>query len=156
MLLPLFEWLNGLPVSRAINESLWAFAFIQAIHLLALAVLLGAVLVVDLRLIGSGMRRQPLAQVARDARPWLIGGLIGMVITGLPQMMSNASRVYYSDYFWIKMYLLAAALIFTFTLRHKITQADETRVGAWGKVVGLVSIVLWASIAIHGRLIGLF
>jgi hypothetical protein len=156
MLLPMFEWLNSLPVSRAISESLWAFAVIQAFHLLALAVLLGAVLVVDLRLMGSGMRGQPLAQVARDARPWLIGGFIGMVITGLPQMMSNASRVYYSDYFWMKMYLLTAALIFTFTLRHKVTQADETRVGLWGKVVGLVSIALWASIAIHGRLIGLF
>jgi hypothetical protein len=155
MLLPVFEWLNGLDVSQAINQSLWAFAVIQAFHLLALAVLVGAVLIVDLRLLG-GLSHQPLAQLARDARPWLIGAIVAMVFTGLPQLMSNAMRVYYSDWFWIKMTLFAIALVFTFTLRHKVTQLDEARIGAKGKIVGLVSITLWIAIAINGRLIGLF
>jgi hypothetical protein len=157
MLLPFFEWLGALPVSKAINESLWIYAFVQAFHLLTLAVLLGAVLIVDLRLLGTGLTRQPLAQVARDARPWLIAGFLGMVVTGLPQLMSNASREYYSEFFWMKMYFLAAALIFTFTVRHRVTQADEARLGPiWGKAVGLVSIALWIGVIVPARLIGLF
>jgi hypothetical protein len=155
MLLPVFEWLGSLAVSQAINESLWAFAVIQAFHLLALAVLLGAVLIVDLRLLG-GLSHQPLGQLARDARPWLIGALVAIVLTGMPQLMSNSMRVYYSDWFWIKMSLFAVALVFTFTLRHKVTQLDETRIRPWGPIVGVVSITLWVAIAINGRLIGLF
>ncbi len=54
------------------------------------------------------------------------------------------------------MRLLLFTLIFTFSLRHKVTMADEARVGpVWGKVVGLVSIALWTWVAVEGRLIGL-
>jgi hypothetical protein len=107
--------------------------------------------------LGSGMIRQPIAQVARDARPWLVGSLIGMLVTGLPQLMQNAMREYYSEFFWQKMYFLAAALIFTFTVRRKVAFSTEDRFNpALGKVVALVSIVLWGGVIVSGRLIGLF
>src|SRR5687767_11184973 len=154
MLEPLFEWISMLPVSRAIGESLWIYPLVQAIHLVFLAMLAGAVLIVDLRLLGSGMTRQSVAQVARDARPWLIGGIIGMVVTGVPQLMQNAMREYFAEFFWWKMYFLAAALIFTFTVRRRVTTAAV--VPGYGKLVGLVSIGLWAGVAISARLIGLF
>jgi hypothetical protein len=157
MLLPYFEWVNNLPASKFINESLWLFAVIQAFHLVALALLSGSLLVVDLRLLGRGFASRTVAQVARDAWPWLIGGIVGMVATGIPQLMANASRVYYSEYFWQKMYLLAAALVFTFTVRRMVTAADEARVSRIGaKVVALVSLALWSGVAMSGRLIGLF
>jgi uncharacterized membrane protein len=58
--------------------------------------------------------------------------------------------------FWLKMDVLLVAIIFTLTIRRKVTLADEARVGPfWGKVVGLVSITLWAGVAIPARLIGL-
>ena len=154
MLEPLFQWISELAVSRAIGESLWIYPLVQAIHLVFLAIFLGAVLVVDLRLLGGGFTRQPVAQVARDARPWLLGGLIGLVLTGVPQLMQNAMREYFAEFFWWKMYLLTAAVIFTFTVRRHATRG--TAVPAYGKIVGLVSIALWASVAISARLIGLF
>lgn len=156
MLLPFFEWMGNLAVSRAINESLWIYALVQAFHLLALAVFAGAVLIVDLRLMGRGLTQQPVAQVARDARPWLIGGLVALVLTGIPQLMSLATKEYYSEYFWFKMYVLVVALVFTFTIRQRITQ-DPTRVRPfWAGMVGFVSLMLWAGVAIPARLIGLF
>jgi len=52
------------------------------------------------------------------------------------------------------MYVLLAALIFTFTVRRTVTRADDRQVGAVrGKLVALVSIVLWMSVAAGGRLI---
>jgi hypothetical protein len=55
------------------------------------------------------------------------------------------------------MGFLLAALIFTFTVRRKVTLADETRVSpVLSKVVGLVSTGLWLGVAIPARLIGLF
>ena len=156
MLLPFFEWLDTLAIGDWISESAYAAPYINVGHLLALVVVIGSVLVVDLRLLGRGMSNQPLAKVARNARPWLIGGLILMLLTGIPQVLSLPIRQYYSPFFWTKMRVLMITLVFTFTLRHKVTMADENKIGpVWGKVVGLVSIGLWAWIAIEGRLIGL-
>ena len=154
MLEPLFEWISMLSISQAIGNSLWIYPVVQAIHLVFLAMLLGAVLVVDLRLLGLGFSHQPISQVARDARPWLIGGLIGMVLTGVPQLMQNAMREYFAQFFWWKMYFLAAALIFTFTVKRRATSGP--RVPGYGKLVGLVSIALWAGVTVSARLIGLF
>jgi len=157
MLEPLFRWLGGLPASKAISESLWIFPMIQAFHLVFLTILIGALLIVDLRLLGRGMIRQPLNQVAGDAMPWVIFSLLGMILTGVPQLMSNWSREYQSEFFWQKMYFLAAALIFTFTVRLAVTRGSETGGTTMGqKVVAIVSIFLWFNVAVAGRLIGLF
>jgi hypothetical protein len=157
MLESTFQAVGELPISKFIGESIWIYPVVQAFHLVFLVILVGALLIVDLRLLGRGMIRQPLAQVARDAWPWVVGSLVGMLITGVPQLMQNALREYYSEFFWQKMYFLAAALIFTFTIRRKVTLAAEGSVAPlWEKLVAVVSIVLWANVAIAGRLIGLF
>ena len=154
MLQGFFEWLQALPVSQAIGSSIWIFPLVQAIHLVFLALFAGAILIVDLRLLGLGMRRQPVSEVARDARPWLIIGFLGMVATGLPQLMQYASREYFSEYFWDKMYLIAIGLILIVTIRRKLTQVDEP--SAAGKVVALASIAIWGAVVVNARLIGLF
>jgi hypothetical protein len=93
-------------------------------------------------------------QVARSAQPWLIAGLVGLVVTGIPALMATATQQYANKVFWFKMYVLLAALIFTFTVRRGVTQADDRRVGpVWGKLVALISIVLWMTVAAGGRLI---
>ena len=155
-LLPFFEWLEATPVSEAIRESVWFYALDQSVHLVALGVFAGAVLIVDFRLLGRGMRQQPVADVARDAQPWLIWAFLALLVTGIPQVLSTAMKEFYSPFFWFKMEVMAVGLVFTFTIRRRVALADEARVGPfWGKVVGLVSIVLWTAVAIPARLIGL-
>lgn len=154
MLQPFFEWLGSLPASQAIGASIWIYPLIQAFHLVFLALFAGALLIVDLRLLGFGMRSQPVSQVARDARPWLILGFIGMVCTGVPQLMQNASREYFSEFFWYKMYLIAFGLILIVTVRRKMTQTVEPTLG--GRLVGLLSILVWGAVTVNARLIGLF
>jgi len=157
MLEQFFLWMGDLPFSKAIGESLWIFPVIQAFHLVFLAILVGSILIVDIRLLGRGMTRQPLATVASDARPWFLFGIAGMVATGVPQMMQNASREYYSEFFWLKMTFLATALVFTVTVRRMVTRrADGSVAPVAMKAVALVSMALWGSVAVCGRLIGLF
>lgn len=158
MLEPFFQWMNDLAVSKAIGESIWIYPLVQAIHLLFLALFAGALLIVDLRLLGWGMREQPVSKVARDAWPWMLFGLLGLVVTGVPQLMQNAMREYFSEFFWIKMYVLPIALIYTFTIRRSVSLADEARVApVMSKLAGLGSILLWiGGVAIPSRLIGLF
>jgi hypothetical protein len=149
-----FDAMGKLAVSQAIGASIWIYPTIQALHLVFLALLAGSILIVDLRLLGFGMTSQPVSQVAKDARPWMIIGLIGMVCTGVPQLMQNATREYFSEFFWYKMYLVAFGLIVMVTVRRKATQAAETTM--FGKIVGVVSMATWAAVTINARLIGLF
>jgi hypothetical protein len=156
MLRPAFEWLGSLAVSKALAEASLLTPLIQAVHLVALAVFMGAVLVVDLRLIGQGLTGQPVSRVARSARPWFVWSLVALVATGMPQLMSLAEKEYYSDYFWMKMSFLAAALLFTVTVRARFTR--DHSIGAesvWAAAAGLISIVLWSGVAVSARLIGL-
>ena len=153
---PFFEWMQALPISTAISESVWFYAVDQVVHLIAVAVFIGAVLIVDFRVLGRGARQQPLAQVAHDAQPWLLGSLLVLLVTGIPQLISTAMKEFYSPMFWLKMELLAVAIVFTFTIRHKMARADEARLGrVWPKVVAIVSIGLWTGVAMSARLIGL-
>ena len=154
MLEGFFEQMGQWPVSQAIGASIWIYPTIQAIHLVFLALFAGGMMITDLRLLGFGMRSKPVAQVARDARPWVVIGFLGLVVTGLPQLMQNASREYFSEFFWYKMYLIAFGLIFLLTVRRKMIQATET--SAASKVVGLISMAVWTGVTINARLIGLF
>src|SRR5215813_15583171 len=158
MLQPYFQAMNDSWVAKAISESLWIYPLDQAIHLVFLALFAGSVLILDIRLLGLGMREQSVAKVARDAWPWLIVGFLGLVATGIPQLIQNAMREYFSEFFWIKMYVLPVALIYTLTVRRMVSQAEEGRVNpGMQKIVGLVSILLWfGGVAIPSRLIGLF
>ena len=157
MLLPFFEWCEATTIGQAIRESLWLFPVIESIHLLGLAMIGGALLVVDLRLLGFGLTHQPVAQLARSAHPWLVGSLAVMLTTGISLFLSESIRCYYSPPFWTKMELLLAAILFTFTVRRKVALADEKRVGPiWGRVVAFVSLALWFGVGFSGRWIAFY
>jgi hypothetical protein len=153
--LPFFQWAEATTLGEMIRTSTWAFAVIESCHLLALSVIGGAVLIVDLRLLGFGLRQQPIADLARDARPWMIGSLLVMLLTGVGLFLSEAMKCYASTAFAVKMTCLALVLLFTFTVRMKVTMADEGRVRpAWLKLVALVSLGLWFGVGASGRWIG--
>lgn len=156
MLQPFFEWMGGLAFSSFFLQNTWASPIIQCIHLLALVVFSGAVLVVDVRLLGRGLVRTPLAQLARIIEPFLIWSFVALLATGVPMMMSLALKEYYSPHFWWKMQVLLLGLVFTFTIRRKVTLADEADMGSvLPKIVGLLSMALWTTVAAWARLIGL-
>jgi hypothetical protein len=155
MLLPYFQALEAGAIGEAIRDSTWLFPFIEAFHLVGLAVVGGAVLLVDFRLLGLGLRRQPVAELARDAQPWLIGGVLFMIGSGVPLFLAEAIKCYYSFAFWTKMAALALAIIFSFTIRRRVALAGEARVTPfWMRVVGATSILLWSTVGWGGRWIG--
>jgi hypothetical protein len=157
MLEQFFLDMGNLPFSKAIGESLWIFPVVQAFHLVFLAILIGSILIVDLRLLGTGMTKQSPATVARDAWPWFLFGIVGMVATGVPQMMQNASREYYSPFFWWKMTFLAIGLVFTVTIRRMVVNKAEGSVAPGAmKLVAVCSMAIWGTVMVCGRLIGLF
>lgn len=153
--LEFFQWCEQSGIGAAIRKSTWLFPLIEAIHLLGLGVIGGAVLVVDFCLLGLGLRRQSAAQLTRDAQPWLIGSLLLMGITGGLLFLSEATKCYYHEAFWFKMASLFLAIVFTFTIQRRVIMAGETRPSpVWSKVVAVASILLWSGVGIGGRWIG--
>jgi len=153
-LLYYFQWFEQSAIGDTIRNSMWLFPFIEAFHLVGLGVTAGAVLVVDLRLLGFGLRDHPISQLAKDAQPWLLGSLTMMFASGIPLFISEATKCYYSFAFWVKMTSLFLVLVFTFTIRRRVTMMDELEAVSKGKITAFVSLALWFGVAWGGRWIG--
>jgi hypothetical protein len=154
MLLPFFEWCETVWLGRAVVGSLWLFPVIEAVHLLGLSVLGGAVLIVDLRLLGTGLKSWTPAELWQEARPFMIGALVVMIATGIPLFLSEAIKCYYNDSFWVKMTTLPIAIAFAFTVRARATTDSVRNTARRQAMVGALSIALWVTVAAAGRWIG--
>jgi hypothetical protein len=154
-LLEFCQWLQFSAPLIAMRASPWLFPVIATIHLMGLAVIGGAVLLVDLRLLGLGLRRQPVRELAQDAERWLFRGVAVMVATGILLFMCFATKYYYLTFFWVKMAALCLVIVFTVSVRRRVAMADETGINpVWSKAVALVSLSLWTTVALGGRYIG--
>jgi hypothetical protein len=154
VLLPFFEWCERTFIGVAIQQSLWAFPVIEAIHLLGLALLGGAVLIVDMRLVGLGLTRQGPAELSRYIRPWLIGAVVLMLVTGTALFLSEAVKCYYNTSFWVKITTLPIAILFTFLVRERIARNERYDGTMTARLVGATSFALWFVVAAGGRWIG--
>ena len=155
MLLPFFQWCESLWLGQFVVGSLWLFPVIESVHLLALALLGGSILLVDFRLLGLGLKDREVSELARDARPWMIGALVVMIASGIPLFLSEPIKCYYSTAFWVKMTTLPIAVAFAFTVRSRITLRESVRNTARRQqLVGALSMALWFTVAAAGRWIG--
>jgi hypothetical protein len=153
--LEIFAAVEASPIGVGIRDSYWLFAAIEAVHLLGLSVIGGAVLLVNMRMLGFGLVRTPLAVLARDTRPYLLGSLIVMLISGFFLFASEATKCYYHGAFWVKMGSLFLAIIFSYTIHGKLANAGEGNVSPSAlKLVAIVSLVLWTGVGVGGRWIG--
>jgi hypothetical protein len=96
-----------------------------------------------------------VAEIARDARPWMIRALVVMILSGVSLFLAEPIKCYYSPAFWVKMWSLAIATIYTFTLRTRVVRAEPVRNTARLQMLaGALSIALWFTVAAGGRWIG--
>lgn len=150
-----FQWCYDTGVGDYIRNSSWLFPVIEAVHLLGFGLTLGAVLIVELRLLGTGLNRQSVSQLAANAQPWLLGGIVLMFASGIPLFLSEAIKAYYSFAFWMKMSSLFLVLLYTFTLRPRITDTNlACQRPLLVRSLAIVSLSLWFGVAWGGRWIG--
>src|SRR5258705_12160422 len=117
------RWVQYSAPLVAMRASPWVFPVIATIHLMGLALIGGAVLVVDLRLLGWGLQGQPVAALAHDAERWLWRGLLVMVSTGILLFMCFATKYYWLTFFWVKMAALILVVAFTVSVRRRVAMA---------------------------------
>ena len=144
------------PLGHAMQTSRWGFAVVEMLHLLGLAVLGGSVLIVDLRLLGVILKRESAITINRELSRVLLVSLSVMVLSGIALLSEEAGKCYYSPAFRWKMALLAAAVIFYFTLhRQAILRTQGGTPALWPRIAAVVSLLLWLGVGVAGRAIGL-
>jgi hypothetical protein len=149
------EWASHSSFGHGIRDSVWLFPAVEICHLLALGVLGGTILILNLRLLGLRFRSEPVSELAEEVRPWMVGSLAVMLTSGFFLFSSEAVKMYGNGAFRFKMASLALAIAFTFTVHRKVTMSDEGAVSPlWRTLTALVSLALWAGVGLAGRAIG--
>lgn len=139
------------PSTNPLNNNEWSFPLLEIIHISAFTLSIGTIALVDLRLLGVGLRSQKTAQLLRETAPWTLAGLVIMLISG-PMIFSSDPFMYlHNQSFRFKMGALLLAIIFNYTIHRKVAQSDGSPGVA--KLVGLVSLALWISVVAGGLFI---
>jgi hypothetical protein len=151
------EWLEATPVGAMIKESAWGFPITVAVHIMAIMLSVGTLVWFDLRLLGVSMTGYRASLMYRRLMPWMFTGFALMFISGLMLFTAYATAAYGNLYFRIKVSAMVLAAINAFVY-HRYT---ERRIGEWDDVpapptgarsAGLVSICVWATVIIAGRM----
>ena len=151
---PLLQACDQSALGHVMRDVAWLFPFVETVHLLALGLLGGTVLMVDLRLFGAVLRQEPVSRLAREVEPWRIGSLVAMLLSGLPLFFSEALKLYTNGAFRLKVILLALALVYTFIAHRRVVLADQPPSPMRGRMAALVSLALWSGVGLCGRAIG--
>lgn len=152
-------WLSTTRPSVFIQEHyVWAIPAIQSIHIMGIALVMGSVLMIDLRILGWAWVDQTLRQTTSRFGPWLTGALWLLLVTGLLMVIGEPVRELVTFSFWLKMGLVAlgtlVAVLFRRALRRHERQWEDTLVHAPSvRALAILTLLIWVSIIILGRLI---
>ena len=154
MLLDMFRWLEvNLPGSAYLRESTYGFSTLLTIHVVAMCIFLGLIVMMDLRLVGIANLRSRAAEIQARLFPWQMVGFTIIVISGVMLLWAQPLRYFGKTFFWWKMGLMALAGA-NAGIIHLITRRSEA---AWdstaARFAGGASLVLWAGVLTFGRLV---
>lgn len=146
---------EALPLARLMRESLWAYGFVETVHIVGFAILVGSVVTFDLRVLGFS-RDISVRALSRHVLPWSLGALLLIVPTGLLLFTAHAAELLGSRAFQLKMLLLLAAginaVIFRTGPYAGVKDWDTgVQAPASARVLVALSIVIWISIIACGR-----
>lgn len=154
-----FQKLNDLPVADTIRSSALAFPWLESVHVLAIALVLGTIAVVDLRLLGLASVQRPVTVLIKRVLPvtWIAFAIA--VVTGAAMFLSNAVTYIENTAFLVKMGLLVLAgvnmLVFHFVTYRGVGQWDSSaKTPAGARAAGAISISVWVAVIAFGRWIG--
>jgi len=154
-----FKALEASAAATAIRDSLLWFPLLEALHVMALAVVFGSIVVVDLRALGLASRSRLFSRVASDTLRWTWMAFVAACVTGALMFITNAEVYAANTFFRVKMLLLLLAglnmLLFQLTAGRRVAQWDAAPAAPGiGKWAAALSLALWLTIICMGRLIG--
>jgi hypothetical protein len=156
MSLQWYTWIDDSSVSLALRNSRVAVPIVETIHLLAIALAVGTIMVVDLSILGVGMRRQAVPKIAHELAPLTWIGFGAALATGLLLFWSEAAKISCKPIFWVKMGLLAATFVFHLTAHRQATMPGPPMAPGRARMTAGLSLTLWFAVAFGGKAVALF
>jgi hypothetical protein len=158
-MLSLCQWIFRTPLSVSIRESIWVYPILDVLHCVGILLVAGTIVVVDLRLLGFGLRRLSVSSVLGQVLPWTLSGFGFMFVTGSLLAWSEPVRLYRSLFFPWKLLFLATAgvnaLLFHYGIYRSVGNWDSASLTpARARLAGVVSIVCWICVIAAGRAVG--
>jgi hypothetical protein len=151
------EWLEATGLSVWIQSTSWAIPLLQSIHILMIGIVFVSILMIALRILGYAFADQSLSEVVGRFSPWIGGGLVVMVVTGVLLVVGEPVREFTSLSFWLKMLLLlvgvASATLFRRSVGAAVGTPVVTEPSAGAKYGAVATVVLWLVIIFLGRAI---
>lgn len=131
------------------RASNYSFPSFEMVHLLGLAVLLGSILLLNLRFFGLGLSRLRLYEVAQDLAPWTRLSLIVMVFSGIPLFCAKAGELWTDDRtgFIVKMSLIAFGVLFHYFVQVPLAKSEQI---IKGRAAAAISVAAWFGAAVAG------
>ena len=131
------------------------FAVAEATHLLAMALLGGAIVISDGRLLGLLLRDVPVEQVLNKTHRLFVIGLMIAIASGIFMACGVATKIYYLPVYWFKMLALTVGVLFTFAIRRPLLADGVENLNPWVvRAVAVASLTVWFTVAATGRWIG--
>jgi hypothetical protein len=131
-----------------LNVHEWAYGVTEVVHISALALAIGTIAAVDLRLMGAGVRASSAQAIARQLAPWTLTGLGLVIVSGLMIFSTDPLRYYYHPTFRLKIALLVIGLLYNYTL-HGLAVRPATSV-VLARFAAIGSLALWVSVVFCG------
>jgi hypothetical protein len=153
------HWIKEMPIGAAVRESRWLFAMGETLHFIGLCLMVGGLMIVDLRLLGY-IKRIPM-RAALAFLPFVIAGFLINLATGIEFFMTDPFMYWPNPAFKLKMFfvLLAGVNALLFTVmdhRRVLTLKDDEDTGTFTKVTAGLSLTLWFCVILLGRLLPTF
>lgn len=155
---PFFEALQNSAIAQWVNTAGATYPIVEAIHVVAIALVFGTILIVDLRLLGVASTNRPFTRVAHDLLHLTWAGFALAVVTGTLLFLPNATSISININFQIKMVLLLLAginmFVFELVTARNASVWDNAAPPNSARLAGILSIGLWMGVIVFGRLIG--
>src|SRR5580765_413758 len=140
-------------IGDTLNNTEWAFALAECVHIGGFAVGVGSIALVDFRMLNLGLRQETPARILRYTELWTVIALLFVVFSGVALFLSQTDVYRVNLIFPLKMYVLAAALLYNFTVHRKVATMENPP-PVLSKLVAIVSLVLWVTVVFGGIFTG--
>jgi hypothetical protein len=159
MFRPFADWLSSTALSKTLQDQAWVVPTSQSIHIIAVSVVFGSAVMINLRLLGVGRSGRSVSQLSNTLIPWMWRGLAVLLFTGLIQTIAEPVRQFVTPMFWAKMTMIIVVATMTAWYAHAVRR----RAPEWdtarprpvrATVFAVLSTLLWMAIIVCGRFIG--
>jgi hypothetical protein len=145
------EWMEQTKLVTTIAGTGWLYVIFSVTHYFSLFVLVGTIVLIDLRILGVAARSQSVENLARQLFPWTWTALGLALFSGFVMFATAAGDFYPDKVFRIKIGVIALALIFSVIVRRKVPEWDRSpSVSMGGKLVAFISLLLWLGAILAG------